>query len=74
MSLLVGQHCDAPAERPESQLRVRLSHALLRPLARYRVRHHAYRYPAELRTLDALHTLKRRLAGQSTGMRAVEYA
>src|SRR3989442_3931961 len=30
MSLLVGQHCDAPAERPESQLRVRLSHALLR--------------------------------------------
>src|SRR5438132_5912745 len=30
MSLLVGRHCDALAERPESQLRVRLSHALLR--------------------------------------------
>jgi hypothetical protein len=47
---------------------------VLRPVARYRVRHHRYAFPAELRTLDALRTLKRRLAGRPTGARAVEYA
>lgn len=50
----------------------RLSNAVLRPLARYRVRHHAYRFPAELRTLDALRGLKRRLVGRPAP--AVEYA
>lgn len=60
---------EVPRSIPE-----RVSQAALRPLARYRLRHRRYGFPAELRALDALRALKRRLAGLPTGPRAVEYA
>jgi anaerobic magnesium-protoporphyrin IX monomethyl ester cyclase len=49
----------------------RVSNAVLRPLARYRVRHNSYAFPAELRALDALRAVKRRVVGRPA---AVEYA
>ncbi len=71
--LRIGYPVVKVAEMPRGRAE-RLSNAVLRPLARFRVRHHSYAFPAELRTLDALRTIKRRVVGQPTGARAVEYA
>jgi anaerobic magnesium-protoporphyrin IX monomethyl ester cyclase len=71
--LRIGYPVIKVGEVPRSRAE-RTSQAVLRPLARYRVRHHTYGFPAELRTLDALRTIKRRLAGRPSGPRAVEYA
>lgn len=71
--LRIGYPVVKVAEMPRSRAE-RATHAALRPLARYRIRHKAYGFPAELRAIDALHTLKRRLSGLPTGARAVEYA
>jgi anaerobic magnesium-protoporphyrin IX monomethyl ester cyclase len=60
---------EVPRSRAE-----RLAQRTLGPIARYRVRHHAYGFPAELRALDTMKTLKRRAFAQPTGARAVEYA
>ena len=62
--LRIGYPVVKVAEQPRG-VAERASHALLRPLARYRVRNQAYGFPAELRALDALRAVKRR---------AVEYA
>lgn len=71
--LRIGYPVIKVGEIPRSRAE-RVSQALLRPVARYRIRHHAYRFPAELRTLDVLRAVKRRVAGLPTGARAVEYA
>lgn len=71
--LRIGYPVIKVGEVPRSRAE-RTSQAVLRPLARYRIRNHAYRFPAELRTLDALRSLKRRVMGLPIGARAVEYA